>query len=105
MAVRDFSNLRLGQITKRKNGSLQLLLRHLEQKVGLILRQIESLFESKPASFLVIFNAGVMPGGHTIRSHLSCDIDELGELQLGVAGHTRNGGPTTKIVLNEGSDN
>src|SRR5512134_4195349 len=61
-AASDFTHFWLCQIAKREDCSFQLLLRHLEQKVRLILRKVTTLLKHESPGLLIVFHSGVVTG-------------------------------------------
>ena len=86
VGLRDFPDLRLGQIPQRKQGVGQLLLRQKVEHVSLVLGGIRRLPE--PRSVGCLRNTGIMARGQIVTAQLRSAPPQCPELQMHVAGNT-----------------
>src|SRR5262245_16831216 len=101
----NIPRFRLGHLAKRERGALELFLRQLEEKVGLILGKIPPLLENEPARGRIIFHAGIVSGCDSIGADLPGQRYEPCEFELAVTGDAWNRRSPRKIVFDEGPDN
>ena len=99
----DRPHLRLGQLAEREHRIAELILRKLEEKIGLILGPILCLAQLEHAA-AVRCDPRVVPGGDSLRADgLSLLMKEI-ELDVRVAEHARTGRHAAQIGLHERRD-
>src|SRR6185369_14601448 len=97
----NLPHLSFRQIPQRKNCSGKLLLSHLEQEIGLILREIATLPQHKTVAMFIVLDARVVSGCDAIRANLSRHRYQSRELQLCIAGYTRNRSSPRQIITHK----
>ena len=97
--LRDGAHLRLFHPPERKKHALELRLRHLIEKVGLILVRVRRLQEKMQP--VLVQDVAVMPRGDEIGAERLCIVAEGAELYFPVAQHVRVGRPALFVFFEE----
>ena len=91
----------LGEFAERKSDPSQLLLLQLEQEVRLVFFEVCGASQAAPTRTGIRVHASVMTRRHRLSPQNACALEQVIELETGVAGHARDRRATGQVGIGE----